>query len=506
MAEGLCGARPWVCVTTTAAALLLGAAPLRAEEAAAPTVPPTDPAAVTAASAATPVPEATAATATAENAAAGDRPVEQRVKELEDTVRQLQAELARLRTQSEKPVDPKQVEKVVDDRLKKQKPTAGWNNGFFIQSEDGDFKLRLRGLLHADSRAFTSSKGYTGVDTFYLRRVRPILEGTLYKYFDFRLMPDFGEGRTVLQDAYVDVNLKPELKLRGGKSKEPFSLERLQSASDIEFIERSIANNLAPNRDVGVQLFGDLWKGRLSYQLGAYNGTVDGGSLDTDPGNDKDFVGRVFAQPFKNEEKSPLNELGFGFAATIGKRDETVTSVNDRTTGRASFFHYANGVNGNGAVRRLSPQFNFYHGPFGLLGEYIESRQELIKGTTEGSTTNKGGLIQATYVLTGEKASFRGVVPNKPFDPKKGQWGAFEVGLRYSRVTVDDDNFRLGFADRANSVSNADAWTVGLNWYLNRTFKVALNYERTDFDHAILLGTDSFDHEDVFLSRFQLSF
>ena len=44
-----------------------------------------------------------------------------------------------------------------------------------------------------------------GADTFVLRRVRPILEGTLFKNFDVRLTPDFGGGTTVLQDAYVDL-------------------------------------------------------------------------------------------------------------------------------------------------------------------------------------------------------------------------------------------------------------------------------------------------------------
>jgi len=431
---------------------------------------------------------------------------EQRLQELEDTVRRLQDELARLRAQTEKPVDPKQVEKVVDDRLKKQTPTAGWNNGFFIQSEDGEFRLRLRALIHADARTFTSSSGFTGVNTFYLRRARPVLEGSLTKYFDFRLMPDFGEGRTILQDASVDVNIRPEARLRLGKTKEPFSLERLQGASDLHFIERSIANNLGPNRDVGVQLFGDLFHGTLSYQLGGYNGAPDGGSVDTDPGNDKDFVGRLFVQPFRNQAKSPLKELGVGVAATIGQRDETFTSVSDRTTGRSTFFHYSSGVSGNGTLRRIAPQLSYFHGPWGLMGEYMTNRQALVRGETRGETTNQGGFLQATYVLTGEKATYRGLIPNKPFDPGKHQWGAFELGLRYSQISFDNDNYRLGFSSLTDSVRNARAWTVGLNWYLNRTFKLQLNYERTDFDHAILLGTQRFDHEDVFLSRIQVAF
>ena len=40
--------------------------------------------------------------------------------------------------------------------------------------------------------------------TLLLRRVRPIFEATAYKYFGVRLMPDFGDGKVVLYDAYVD--------------------------------------------------------------------------------------------------------------------------------------------------------------------------------------------------------------------------------------------------------------------------------------------------------------
>ncbi|MCC2670272.1 MAG: oprP, partial [Armatimonadetes bacterium] len=292
--------------------------------------------------------------------------------------------------------------------------------------------------------------------------------------------------------------------------KQPFSLERLQGAPDLAFVERSISNNLGTNRDVGVQLSGDLWGERLSYALGAFNGLADGASGDTDAGSDKDFVGRIFAQPFHNQPKSPLKNLGLGIATTIGVRDESVANINSRTAGRSSYFRYNSGVMGDGTVLRLAPQLYYYHGPFGLMSEYITSRQELVRttagGTTAGTVTNKGGFLQATYVLTGEDATFRTVNPKKPFDPAKGQWGAFEIGLRYSRVNVDDDVYRLGLADPANSVSRASAWTVGLNWYLNRVFKLQLNYERTDFDHALLFGTDRVDHEDVFLSRIQVAF
>ena len=98
-------------------------------------------------------------------------------------------------------------------------------------------------------------------------------------------------------------------------------------------------------------------------------------------------------------------------------------------------------------------------------------------------------------------------MPNGTFyDPKSGQWGAFELAARLSQVHADRDAFRLGLADPTASASNAHAYTLGLNWYLNRAVKAQFNYERTVFDRSIKFGSDKRDHEDVFLTELQLAF
>ncbi len=50
------------------------------------------------------------------------------------------------------------------------------------------------------------------------------------------------------------------------------------------------------------------------------------------------------------------------------------------------------------------------------------------------------------------------------------------------------------------------AYTAGLNWYLNRNFKLQFNYERTDFDGKPTFAGKKRDHEDVLLTRFQISY
>src|SRR5688572_19778717 len=116
---------------------------------------------------------------------------------------------------------------------------AGWDNGFFIRSPDGAFQLKLKGYTHADARTFLEEQNDSNQDQFVIRRARPILEGLVYKAIEFRIMPDFGGGTTVLQDAWADIGYFPAVKLRGGKFKTPFGIERLRSATAINFVERA---------------------------------------------------------------------------------------------------------------------------------------------------------------------------------------------------------------------------------------------------------------------------
>src|SRR4029453_11584401 len=91
-------------------------------------------------------------------------------------------------------LDKPTVEAIVEEKLRKQKVLAGWKDGFFLESPSGDFKLKLRGYLQTQFRDFPQESGDTGTDQIWLRRVRPIVEGTVYKYFDYKIMPDFGNN------------------------------------------------------------------------------------------------------------------------------------------------------------------------------------------------------------------------------------------------------------------------------------------------------------------------
>jgi phosphate-selective porin OprO/OprP len=379
--------------------------------------------------------------------------------------------------------------------------TAG-KEGFSWKSADGDFALRLRGYFQLDGRFF-SNETPSGVDTFLVRRARPIFEATVYRIFDFRLMPDFGQGTTVLFDGYVEARFSPALKLRAGKFKPPVGLERLQSATDLMFPERAQPTNLVPNRDVGVQLSGDLADARVQYAVGVFNGVLDGGNGDADNNDAKDVAGRLFFQPFV-KAKNAASGLGFGIAGSTGDQAGTVSAPNlpsFRTGGQATFFSYrsdgsaAGTTIADGTRRRLAPQATFFLGPFGLLAEYVSSKQEVRRGTDAAELTNTAWQTATSWVIGGSN-SFRGVTPKRSF-------GAFELALRYSRLEVDRDAFPV-FANPASAARTARAWGFGLHWWANRNVRLMTSYEWTKFDGGAASG-DRGD-ERVLISRFQISF
>jgi len=396
-----------------------------------------------------------------------------------------------------------ELEKEAAEARTKESPvvTAG-KDGFSFRSADGSFQLKLRGYVHADARFYPADDDELLTDTFVLRRVRPIFEGTFFRVFDFRIMPDFGGGTTVLQDAYLDTKFLPELKLRVGKFKPPVGLERLQSATDIRFVERAYPTALVPNRDVGAQLFGDLFEDVISYQVGVFNGVVDGGSGDLDSHDEKDYAARVFAHPFRRTEIDALSGLGIGVAGTLGNQQGALPNI--RSVGQATIFTYANGVSADGLRWRASPQLYYYWNSFGLLAEYALSDQEVKLGNDTQWVRNEAWQIAATYLLTGEANSYRSPDPRNPVDFNWNGWGVWELAARWTYLRVDQDAFPL-LASTTASVNKANELSGGVNWYLNRNVKLALDYAWTEFQGGASGGGDR-EHEQVIFARIQLAF
>ena len=378
--------------------------------------------------------------------------------------------------------------------------------GFVNESPTGDYRLQFGLLLQADGRFDAGDDDGEEVDTFALRRVRPQLRGRIAQRFEFFLNPDFAGGTLVLQDAYIDTRFSPAFIVRLGKGKTPFGLERLTSAGTLVFLERALPSALVPNRDVGVQVFGEIPGGIVSYAAAVLNGVADGGSGDVDTNDGKDLVGRIVIRPFGSasttaDKPSPARGLTIAVAGTTGNQNGTLATIRTPTL-LQTFLSYA-GATADGRLNRYSPQASYYFKRLGAIAEYVHTNVPMRNATVRRRISHEAWQIAGSFVLTGgDRVTEGGVRPLHNFDFGNGHLGALQVAARYHALFADEEVITLGLATEGSS-REAKAWTLGLNWYLNPNFRYLVNFERIDFDAGDIAARQA---ENAIAFRAQVSF
>jgi phosphate-selective porin OprO/OprP len=376
--------------------------------------------------------------------------------------------------------------------------TVKWNNGLDVSTSDGANDFQVGGLVQVDGR-FTDDPLHAVTDTLVLRRIRPIFQGRANKYFEFRLVPDFGNGTTVLFDAYFDTKLTKSFRIRVGKDKTPVGLEQLYSDYAVLFPERSLVTNLVPNRDIGIQAQGDVG-GVLSYIGAVFNGAPDATNADIDTNSGKDLAGRLTLRPFARTLRPALKGALIAVGGTNGREAGTLPAF--KSTTQQTFFSYASTATASGTRTRVSPAASYYYKSLGAFTEYARTTQAVKSAKTAANVTNTAWEVTASFVLTGEAATERGVIPQRPFDPAQNHWGALQLMVRHSRLVVDPLAFAEGFA-APNTSRTASATAIGASLYANSYVKYVLTFERTVFDDSPRASRRP-EHAIVFRLQFNL--
>lgn len=306
------------------------------------------------------------------------------------------------------------AQEVREDSLKpimssQQKIESEWYNSFKIR---GYVQARYNRLFETnpDLGCEQCDRSWGDEGGFFLRRIRIIFFGQIYKNVYFYIQPDFASSASStglnfaqLRDAYFDIGFdaKNEFRVRIGQSKVPYGFENMQSSQNRIPLDRADALNSAVSneRDMGVffywapdkirkkfaTLVKDNYKGNGDYgvfALGAYNGqTANRPELN----NNLHVVARA-SYPFEigNQIIEP------GIQAYTG-RYELPTSLKN---GGVTATHDLNYLDQRAAV-----SFILYPKPFGIQAEYnIGKGPEFNKHTETIETKSlEGGYATFSY-------------------------------------------------------------------------------------------------------------
>ncbi len=321
---------------------------------------------------------------------------------------------------------------------------------------------------------------------FDFARRRFAVEGTLFKRFDFEVSRETAETDFPWKDVYGNIRIKRGFQVRGGRFRIPFSLEQNTGPTDLDFIERSrIAARLAPGRDTGVMVHGNLLDKALRYQGGVFGNDGDiAARTDNVRTGQRTVAGRLIVQPVRWLPlglPKVMRDISIGAAATTSDVPEGLNGIRGRTVASNTTFP-AYFVNGN--RRRTGLELSWMPGPFSVKSEFIDMREQRLKQSLRGEDLpdfiQRGWYVSGSWVVTGQKKA-RGLDRGR-YIPFIKRWGAVEVAARYEaiRMASDTSEGRASRSTRAfNITPQSDrVWTFGANWFLTQWVKLQGNLIR----------------------------
>ncbi|MEQ1599460.1 MAG: porin [Methylotenera sp.] len=447
-------------------------------------------------------------------------------------------------------------EKEAADKKKESAVSAKYKDGLSFESGDGKFKAAINGRVHADYRFFDYDEGdrnaapvpaatnsignVTNVtDTFDIRRARLGFKAAWKDYYEGEVVADLG-NTTTLDVGYLNIAWWKPVQFRFGQFKMPMNLEELTSSNNIDFMERSYVNALAPAKEIGAMVHGSPFKG-VTYALAASNGNAK--NTETDIREDgKDVIGRVTANFAEMLEKKDM-VMHAGVSFSQGDTPEGTVGVAGRTEARgATFFRapvLANAATGFGGIdrSRLGLEGAVAYGPFKVQAEWMQHNSDFSTISATNVKTNydldiENWYLQALWTISGEAYAdaykggvFGSLKPKNDFDPTTFKGGLWEIGVRYSEFDASDYNAAgieqgttLGPADarittKAAGFAKAEAWTAGIKFVPNSNMRLMLNYVDTDFSDAIggttggiVINQEREDDEKALIMRAQWMF
>lgn len=343
--------------------------------------------------------------------------------------------------------------------------------------------LTLGGRLHLDAAQIDDTGLSIGDEE--IRRAR--LELSLRFFEDWRLRIDrefaLGGG---WRNVWLSYDVNRALTVRAGNFIAPFSMEDVGSSNETMFMERSLAQALAPGFGVGVAA---TYEGRRFAVSGGYFGDAldDEDAVQAEKG--RGVAVRATWNPI--ERRNQVLHLGLG----LERRDLDAGALRRIASGPEASLAPSVVTTGNLEDVDTTMAYNFEaaysFGPVLVQGQYISTELARISG----DVALHGYYLQAGWIVTGERHRYGDRAGVFAGPNPQSAWGAVELAVRVSSLDLSE-----GVSSRSGE---ADDYAVGANWYLRRNFRLIGNYVHSEVDAADRLRDRDVD---LFEARAQIDF
>ena len=357
-----------------------------------------------------------------------------------------------------------------------------------LSSPSSHYKLWFDNRVQVDGAAFFGAPDYAdpiGNGTS-IRRARFAVKGQIDEKWYGEFDMDLANGLVELKDAIVRYTGIPNLDLQVGNFKENFSIQRNTTSRYLQFIERPmVCSALAPSRHLGFNAkYAKDW---IWISTGVFTQKVAGvEEWDLTADNNKDFgrnagysaTAKLVFRPLYKMDNASLHIGGAVSYRTPKVTDDSygcyrASARNSTSINRKKYIDTNNlpGFHDNLLyTAELAGHWN------GLRYEaaYMATDVHFNADAADNVTKHFGGwYVQAGYLLFGGKQRYDSNGGKYTKVERGRKWGDIELCGRYEYCDLNSGTVFGGAAE---------AYTAGLNWWVNNNVKMQLNYQFNNND------------------------
>lgn len=377
----------------------------------------------------------------------------------------------------------------------KSKPVkAEMRDGILVfESKDADYKIWFDTRVQADFATFS------GVDDDYdaigngasIRRARFAIKAQISPNWYGEIDLDFANGIAELKDAIVRYDGIKNVEIQIGNFKESFSMQRNTSSRYLQFMERPMVTYLAPSRHLGAQIKYSIpliWAaGGVFFQEIAGDEeitNVQDNNKDFGRGTGTSYTGKFVLRPLYKSQDAGLH-LGGAVSYRTPKAHDAPgdwggvrhSTRNSTSINRKKYLD-TDVIKGVDHELRYTAEVAGNYKGLRVESAYIGTKVMLKDDSPEVNKSDKsfgGWYAQAGYLLFGGKQryDYGGAKYNRVQRGKK--WGDVELVGRYEYLNLND-------FDGGVYGGSAQAYALGLNFWVNNNVKIMLNYQYNDND------------------------